>query len=113
VLVVDAENVRRSIWPNVPLDELVELCARHAEREALDVVVALDGPPAQLAADQVPLLAEPGRSADDLIVAHVAGLAPGTATVATSDRALRERLDAHLVSFVGGGAFVRELLRLR
>ncbi len=44
MLVVDAENVRRSIWPNVALEELLELCGRHAEASSVELVVALDGP---------------------------------------------------------------------
>lgn len=114
VLVVDAENVRRSIWPNVRLDELVSLCGRHAGEAGVDVVVVLDGGAAPFdAPPSVRLLAEPGRSADDLIVELVAELAPGTVTVATSDRGLRARLEGHGASFVGGGAFVRALLRDR
>jgi rRNA-processing protein FCF1 len=114
LLVVDAENVRRSVWPNVELDELVALCARHGEEAGVDVVVALDGPATRAGAPgSVRLLAEPGRSADDVIVELLAGLAPGAVTVATSDRGLRARLEGRGVSFVGGGGFVRELLRHR
>ncbi len=38
-IVVDAENVRRSVWPNVSREKLVSLCGRLAV-ERLDLVVA-------------------------------------------------------------------------
>lgn len=111
-IVVDAENVRRSVWPNVSREELVSLCGRLAEDEQLDVVVVFDGPPAAVEGPAgVRLVGEPGRSADDLIVELAAMLAPGSSTVATSDRGLRSRLPASGLTIVGGGAFVRGLLR--
>jgi rRNA-processing protein FCF1 len=113
LLVVDAENVRRSIWPNVTLDELVELCDRHAHAAAVEVVVVLDRPAAVEGSDRLRLVAADGRSADDLIVELAGTLAPGVATVATSDRGLRVRLADSGVSFLGGGALVRDLLRHR
>jgi rRNA-processing protein FCF1 len=61
----------------------------------------------------VRLVAADGRSADDLIVELAATLAPDIAEVATSDRGLRARLADSNVSFVGGGALVRDLLRHR
>lgn len=114
VLVVDAENVRRSVWPNVGRDELVRLCARHGEQEGLDVVVVFDGPPPPVASEVAPgegvrLLGEPGRSADDLIAALAAAGPPGNLVVATSDRGLGARLPPE-VEVVGGGRFVRLLL---
>ena len=110
VLVVDAENVRRSVWPNVGRDELVRLCSGHAEREGLDLVVVFDGPPPDVTpAERVRLVGEPGRSADDLIAALGAEEAAGCLVVATSDRALRARLPAG-VEVVGGGRFVRLLI---
>lgn len=113
-IVVDAENVRRSVWPNVSREELVSLCGRLAGDEQHDVVVVFDGPPVQVDPPRgVRLVGEPGRSADDLIVELAATLAPGSSTVATSDRGLRSRLPASAASIVGGGAFVRDLLRRR
>src|SRR6266536_590177 len=38
-VLVHAENVRRSLWPNIPGDELEELCADWGERNGHDVVV--------------------------------------------------------------------------
>jgi hypothetical protein len=112
-VVVDAENVRRSVWPNVSRDELVELCGRLAHEDALDVFVVFDGAlVAVTAPERVRLVGEPGRSADDLIVELAATVAPDS-TVATSDRGLRSRLRPTGVSTVGGGTFVRDLVRRR
>jgi hypothetical protein len=112
--VVDAENVRRSVWPNVTREELVALCGRLARLEERDVVVVFDGPAPELEVPaRVRLHGEAGRSADDLIVELVPELGPGASTVATSDRGLRARLVESGVSVVGGGAFVRHLLQHR
>lgn len=112
-LVVDAENVRRSVWPNVSRTELVRLCGWYAHEHGLSVAVVFDGaPPTTEARDDVRLVGEPGRSADDLIVELVATFGPEAATVATSDRGIRQRLGGTGASLVGGGSFIRELLRL-
>lgn len=108
-IVVDAENVRRSIWPNVARDELIRLCGVRAGATGDDLVVVLDGPPPHGPASAgVRVVGEAGRSADDLIVELVTSLA-GPVTVATSDRGLRARLPDG-VAVVGGGRFVRLLL---
>jgi hypothetical protein len=110
-IVVDAENVRRSVWPNVSREELVALCGRLSRDEALDVVVVFDGPAGEIDAPPgVTLLGERGRTADDLIVELSTALPAGGGSVATSDRGLRSRLETG-VSVIGGGTFVRDLLR--
>lgn len=91
-VLVDAENVRRSLWPNIPRDELEELCARWAERHGHDVVVVWEGP----------------DSADDRIAGQVRELEPPV-WVVTSDRELRERVDGHAERVIGGGSFAREI----
>ena len=40
---VDAENVRRSLWPNIPRAELRDLVGRWAEREGVDARVVFEG----------------------------------------------------------------------
>jgi predicted RNA-binding protein with PIN domain len=108
-IVVDAENVRRSVWPNVGRERLVELCAEHAARAGAAVVVVFDGAPPEVAVGHdVRLLGKGGRSADDLIAALAAEVPEGL-VVATSDRGLRARLPGD-VGVVGGGRFVRLLL---
>lgn len=104
VVLVDAENVRRSLWPNLAPEELVERCAAWAAREGHEVVVVFDGhgPPGAVSA---------GGSADDWIARRAAELTgAGTAFhVVTSDRALRTRVGS-AERVLGGGTFARELV---
>jgi predicted RNA-binding protein with PIN domain len=92
-LLVDAENVRRSQWPNLSRDELVERARAWGEREGVDVRVVFEGK----------------TSADDEIVRLVEEL-DGDVWVATSDRGLRERVGDGASRMIGGGGFLRELL---
>jgi rRNA-processing protein FCF1 len=97
VVLVDAENVRRSRWPNIGARDLRRLCAAWAEREGVEVEVVF----------------EPGRgTADDVIARRARELAAaGTPYwLVTSDRGLRERAGAEAERVVGGGAFAGELL---
>jgi predicted RNA-binding protein with PIN domain len=104
VVLVDAENVRRSLWPNLAAEELVERCAAWGAREGHELVVVFDGrgPAGAVSA---------GGSADDWIARRAAELArAGTAfRVVTSDRGLRARVEG-AERVVGGGSFARELL---
>jgi predicted RNA-binding protein with PIN domain len=96
IALVDAENVRRSVWPNLGRDELVERVDRWAEREGVRAQVVFEGH---------------GETADDRIVAEAAKLhAEGEEVwVATSDRELRERLQPYTRRIIGGGSFARGL----
>ena len=100
-IVVDAENVRRSAWPNRSKEELVALTRAWAEREGFDLLVVFDGPPPEEGPD---LLGSGSRSADDVIAEL-----PGPFWLATSDRALRERVGDRAERVVGGGSFLREV----
>jgi hypothetical protein len=91
-VLVDAENVRRSLWPNIPSDELEALCAAWAERHGHDVIVVW----------------EAAESADDQIARAVHEAKPPV-WVVTSDRELRERVADVAEKIVGGGSFAREL----
>jgi hypothetical protein len=92
-VVVDAENVRRSVWPNVSRDRLVELVGRWAEERGYDSLVVFEGE---------------DESADDRIVREAGGL--DRYWLVTSDRELRRRVGDRAERVIGGGAFVRELL---
>ena len=94
-VLVDAENVRRSLWPNIPKDELVALCAAWAESEGHEVAVVWEG----------------SESADDRIARDVTELEPPV-WVVTSDRELRVRVDPYAERIIGGGSFARELRSL-
>ena len=96
IVLVDAENVRRSVWPNLSGDELVERAERWAETEGVRAEVVFEGH---------------GETADDRIVVRAAELnAQGEEVwVATSDRELRERLEPYAKRIIGGGSFARML----
>jgi hypothetical protein len=89
---VDAENVRRSLWPNIPMEELVQLCDAWGEAHGHAVHVIWEGT----------------ESADDRIAQEVTAF-EGPIWVVTSDRALRERIRPHAERILGGGSFAREL----
>jgi hypothetical protein len=105
---VDGENVRRSIWPNVDREKLVRLAERWSEENRLPVRVVFDGPAPEGA------VGTDRESADDLIAREAAELAATGEPywLVTSDRGLRARAAADAERVVGGGAFVRELLAL-
>jgi hypothetical protein len=103
LVVVDAENVRRSRWPNLSRKELVRRARVWADRERHELVVVFDGTPPEDAAD---LLGS--RNADDAIVDLASQLAPPWWLV-TSDRGLRERVGDRPARVLGGGSFVRAI----
>jgi hypothetical protein len=115
-VLVDAQNVRRSTWPNTSAEELVELLGRWAEQEGVRVVAVFDGSaPATEVGDLPVELVSTGReSADDWIARESAALdANGTPFwLVTSDRELRDRASAGAKRTIGGGAFARVLLEL-
>ena len=92
-VLVDAENVRRSVWPNIAADELEPLCRQWAEEHGHDLIVVWEGK----------------VSADDRIAHQVRELEPPR-WVVTSDRELRERVRSYADRVLGGGAFARELV---
>jgi hypothetical protein len=91
---VDAENVRRSQWPNIGPDELVALVDAWGEREGVEPVVVFEG----------------RETADDRIAREAAAL-DGPYWLVTSDRGLRERAGGGADRVIGGGGFLHELRR--
>ena len=108
LVLVDAENVRRSRWPNLSQQELVERSRAWAAAAGTRLLIVFDGPPPEEAEDVTGTAAE---SADDRIADLVAHLAAAGETywLVTSDRELRRRAGAAAERTVGGGAFLREL----
>jgi predicted RNA-binding protein with PIN domain len=109
LVIVDAENVRRSIWPNVSGERLVELVAQWKDASGDTALVVFDGR-APSAAPGVETVGTGAETADDWIARRVGGLDEPFVLV-TSDRELRERAGGGAERIVGGGAFVRELTR--
>jgi hypothetical protein len=105
-LIVDARNVLRSQWPNIPERDLVELVRAWAEREGVRPLIVFDGRPPVEAEDVVGTRSE---TADDWIAREAAALAPYW--LVTSDRELRERAGRDAERVIGGGSFARELTR--
>jgi hypothetical protein len=105
-VIVDAENVRRSVWPNLPERRLIELIREWAAGERVAALIVFDGPPPEDAADVVGTGAE---SADDWIARSAESYTPYW--LVTSDRELRERAGARAERVVGGGSFAREIQR--
>ena len=89
-VLVDAENVRRSLWPNLSRQELVKRAKAWGSREGYAVVVVFEG----------------ARSADDEIVG-LASAHEGALWVVTSDRELRHRVAPFADRIIGGGSFAR------
>ena len=112
-VLIDARNVLRSQWPNVPEDELVERCRAWAARHDHDLVLVFDGTaPGDIVGveqldDRATLVGSGGESADDWL-AREAPSYPG-AWLVTSDRELRARAGGDAIRIVGGGSFLREL----
>ena len=110
IVLVDAPNVRRSLWPNLSPERLVELLARWAEAEGAAAIAVFDGP-APEPVGGVEVVGTGSESADDWIARKAAELSEPYVLV-TSDRELRERAGGNAERIVGGGAFARELAAL-
>jgi hypothetical protein len=102
-VIVDAENVRRSRWPNLSAAELVDRTRRWAAEQGFDSLVVFDG----RSPEDAPDLVSVRGSADDWIAEHAEEYAPYW--LVTSDRELRERAGTNAERLVGGGAFLKEL----
>jgi predicted RNA-binding protein with PIN domain len=102
VVLIDARNVLRSRWPNVPDAELVERCREWAEREGARAVLVFDCQAPEGA------IGTEGESADDWI-ARAASELEEPYWLVTSDRELRERAGGRAERTIGGGAFLRKL----
>jgi predicted RNA-binding protein with PIN domain len=112
VVLVDAENVRRSQWPNIGPDEFVRLTCDWAQRSSLSAVVVFDGPaPESGATESCVVVGTTTESADDWIARRAAELrAAGTSFwLVTSDRELRRLAGDGAERLVGGGSFANEI----
>lgn len=106
LVIVDAENVRRSEWPNVGPAELVAAVQAWAAAEGHEPLVVFDGSAPDGA------VGTGAETADDWIAREVESLEPGYWLV-TSDRELRQRAGDRAARVVGGGSFARTLRPFR
>jgi rRNA-processing protein FCF1 len=95
MVLVDAENARRSVWPNIERSEFEQRCQRWGRKHGHQVIVVWEGP----------------ETADDRIAREVRQLSPPV-WVVTSDRELRGRVADGVERIIGGGSFARELPEL-
>ena len=112
VLLVDANNVLRSLWPNMPADELVERTRAWAAAEGLRAVLVFDGDvPARKLEDGTLVVGAGCESADAWIAREAERLRAEEHPfqLVTSDRALRADAGRGAERVVGGGSFARRL----
>jgi predicted RNA-binding protein with PIN domain len=112
IVLVDARNVLRSQWPNIPEEELVELACEWAERNGVRAVVVFDGrAPAGPEGDSCLVVGTVGESADEWLIRRAGELrAAGTRFwLVTSDRELRQAAGEGADRTIGGGSFANEL----
>jgi predicted RNA-binding protein with PIN domain len=115
---VDAQNVRRSVWPNIPEDRLAELACAWASASGRRAVVVFDGrAPGGLVGereldDHCTLVGTGAETADDWLIRTAERYrAEGRPFwLVTSDRALRAAAAGGAERTIGGGSFARELL---
>lgn len=112
ILVVDARNVQRSRWPNIPDDELVRRACAWADEAGVDALVVFDGPAPEGPGGSCEVAGSGAETADDAIIRAADGFAAeGRAYwLVTSDRALRAAAGLHADRVIGGGSFAGELL---
>jgi predicted RNA-binding protein with PIN domain len=102
IVLIDARNVLRSRWPNVPEDELVDRIRTWADREGMEAQIVFDGRAPEGG------IGTARESADDWI-ARAAAQIEEPYWLVTSDRDLKARAGGGAERTIGGGAFVREL----
>jgi hypothetical protein len=95
-VLIDAENVRRSVWPNIAEDELVALAEDWAREHGVDVLVVFE---------------PEDETADEWLIREATRYVPYW--LVTSDRELRERAGGGAERVIGGGSFARELVKRR
>jgi hypothetical protein len=105
LVIVDAENVRRSRWPNIGREELVVRVGEWAEEHGHEPLIVFDGKAPDGA------VGSGAGSADDWITRRAAELEERGEPfwLVTSDRELRRRAGGAAERVVGGGSFAAEL----
>jgi predicted RNA-binding protein with PIN domain len=111
-VLVDARNVLRSQWPNIPEEDLVRLTCAWAKDKGVQAVVVFDGrAPEGPDDDHCSVVGTKGESADGWLIRRARELhaAGSRFWLVTSDRALREAASPGAERTIGGGSFANEL----
>jgi hypothetical protein len=103
LVVVDAENARRSRWPNLSKHDLLERARKWAKREGVDLMVVFDGG----APDDADDVAWAPHADDE--IARIVRDHQGPVWLVTSDRELRRRAGESAVKTLGGGGFIGQI----
>jgi hypothetical protein len=103
LVVVDAENVRRSLWPNLSQEELVRRAREWAAGDGHELLVVFDGAAPEDAPDLV------GSDNADNAIVELAEVIDQPWWLVTSDRELRERVGEGPDRIIGGGSFARTI----
>jgi predicted RNA-binding protein with PIN domain len=112
IVLIDARNVLRSQWPNIPEEELVRLTYAWAKEKGVRAEVAFDGrAPDWPDEDHCSVVSTRDESADEWLIRRARELRDGGAQfwLVTSDRALREAASPGAERTIGGGSFANEL----
>jgi hypothetical protein len=117
IVLVDARNVVRSRWPNIPEDRFLELTRKWGAREGAGLLIVFDGvaPGGLLGAgkldDRTTLVGTGRESADDWIAREAERQAVDGRRLwlVSSDRGLRERVGPYVERTIGGGSFATQL----
>ena len=120
LVIVDARNVMRSRWPNIPEDRFLDLTRAWADADGARVVAVFDGraPESRVGTHEldgrITVVGTGAGSADDWIAEHTVELGrDGTRLwLVTSDRELRERVHARVERTIGSGSFAAQLEEL-
>ena len=116
-VLIDARNVLRSQWPNIPDQEVVELCRAWARAAGHRAVVVFDGAaPGGLVGErglgpECVVVGSGAESADEWLerAARECRARRCRHWLVTSDRALRESAGRFAERTIGGGTFARAL----
>jgi hypothetical protein len=114
---VDARNVIRSRWPNIPENRFLELTREWADREGVRAVIVFDGPApgSRIGGSQLDertsVVGTGSGSADDWIAEEAERLAGEGRRLwlVSSDRGLRARVRTYVERTIGGGSFAVQL----
>ena len=116
-LFVDAMNVMRSRWPNLPAERLIQLTRAWADHEGVRALIVFDGQAPGHAAgtslldEWASIVGTGAGTADDWIVKEVERMAREghRLWLVSSDRELRQRVSPYVERSIGGGSFVKRL----